>query len=428
MGFFDSLLQGVTGALTGNPFGVISGVGGLVTSAIGASGSKKQADASLAATRETNAQNYKIWQEQKQHEIDMFNLENDAAVDMWNMQNTYNSPAAQAARLSGAGFNPYLAMGGGNPSGVATSAPQVGNIGSAPAPAMQTPDPSAFGSAMTYFAEKSVSAFSQLAQGMSNIGTLPSQIGVNNSVSRFNNSKSWTEENYGWKLVREQLRAAIDANDFFENTKDIQRSQMIATFNATVASTAGQMLSNEQIAIVNAYIGAEKWYNLNLMAAQILKLQSEGKLLDMNIETFMTDFLSRMAVNKSVVEANEASADASNAAARLNNANAYAQELDNRVAEATFTPEMAKDLGHAAAQNIKMTYLLNGLTMGEEIDFRQWQKNKGTGFKKWLRSWNDHSSLFFEPLEGPLQTIGSMAGKKAPVTYQTGPRYTTINN
>lgn len=44
-------------------------------------------------------------------------------LEMWHMQNEYNSPKAQMARLSEAGLNPHLVYGGGNVTGNAASQP-----------------------------------------------------------------------------------------------------------------------------------------------------------------------------------------------------------------------------------------------------------------------------------------------------------------
>lgn len=85
--------------------GALIGLGGSLFG--GLFGSKSSsAKAQLTATRETNEQNYKIWQEQKQHEI-----------DMWNMQNAYNTPEQQVARLREAGLNPYLSLQNGSATG-----------------------------------------------------------------------------------------------------------------------------------------------------------------------------------------------------------------------------------------------------------------------------------------------------------------------
>ena len=106
MGIFSSI-----GKFLGGPAGAaIGSIGGsLIGGILGNSSANKAANAQLQATRETNSQNYKIWQEQM----------------------AYNSPVAQRKRLEEAGLNPYLMMDGGN-AGVMQSAPQ-----------MQTPDLSA---------------------------------------------------------------------------------------------------------------------------------------------------------------------------------------------------------------------------------------------------------------------------------------------
>lgn len=52
----------------------------------------------------------------------MFQKEKQSNIDMWNMQNTYNSPEQQVARLQKAGLSPTLAYGNG----------AVANSGSAP--------------------------------------------------------------------------------------------------------------------------------------------------------------------------------------------------------------------------------------------------------------------------------------------------------
>lgn len=45
-------------------------------------------------------------------------------LEMWNMQNAYNSPKEQMARLQAAGLNPNLAYGSGNVAGISSDAPK----------------------------------------------------------------------------------------------------------------------------------------------------------------------------------------------------------------------------------------------------------------------------------------------------------------
>jgi len=63
----------------------------------------------------------------REHNIEMFNLQNQKQTDFWNMQNAYNHPLEQKKRLMAAGLSPALMYKGGadNTAGSLTStAPQ----------------------------------------------------------------------------------------------------------------------------------------------------------------------------------------------------------------------------------------------------------------------------------------------------------------
>lgn len=101
---------------------IISGAGSLLGGFISSSGSRYAARKQLQAVRETNQMNYQIAQQN--------NAFNER---MWNMQNEYNTPEAQRARLEAAGINPYLMLDGSS-TGVAQSAPQADTSGTQVAP------------------------------------------------------------------------------------------------------------------------------------------------------------------------------------------------------------------------------------------------------------------------------------------------------
>ena len=124
--WFSTALQTAGGiglnALTGGLGSAISGVvGDLFGGIFGKSDAEKTAEMQMQIARETNEMNYKIWQEQRQ-----------AEVDMWNMNNEYNTPEAQRQRLEDAGFSPYAMLGQGGNIGMSSSAPSTGQ-----APTMQ---------------------------------------------------------------------------------------------------------------------------------------------------------------------------------------------------------------------------------------------------------------------------------------------------
>lgn len=92
---------------------IIGGLGTIASSLIGA-----------GAQREANIQNMQLAKYQNNWQT----AENEKAyarsVEMWNMQNQYNSPTAQMSRLRQAGLNPNLVYGSGVTGNSAGSAPQ----------------------------------------------------------------------------------------------------------------------------------------------------------------------------------------------------------------------------------------------------------------------------------------------------------------
>lgn len=92
---------------------IIGGLGSLAGSMIGAN-----------AQRRANIQNMQLAKYQNNWQT----AENEKAyarsIEMWNMQNRYNSPTAQMSRLRQAGLNPNLVYGSGVTGNSAGSAPQ----------------------------------------------------------------------------------------------------------------------------------------------------------------------------------------------------------------------------------------------------------------------------------------------------------------
>lgn len=87
---------GIDDALAG---GIAAGLGSLASGIFGSGSQRSANEANLQIARETNAQNYKMFQEQLG-----FNER------MYHENNMYNSPSAQVERFKQAGLNPYLMM------------------------------------------------------------------------------------------------------------------------------------------------------------------------------------------------------------------------------------------------------------------------------------------------------------------------------
>lgn len=96
----------------------------------------------LRATRETNAQNYQIYQESKDFAREQADTQWQRELEMFDKENEYNNPVNVVGRLRDAGINPALAMQGSLGSAM-SSAASGGSpaMGASPTPPqMQVPD------------------------------------------------------------------------------------------------------------------------------------------------------------------------------------------------------------------------------------------------------------------------------------------------
>lgn len=269
-----------------NPFigaGLITGGAGLLSgifgSASAAKGAKYAADKSLQATRETNAQNYKIWQEQRQY-----------AIDAWNAENSYNSPAAQKARLRAAGYNPYLAFGDVGNTG--------GSISQPAAPQMVAPPESAFPNTQGIFAEGLNNAFQnalnvlQSAVQMQNVSANTKKTSQETSQQGemfpylLDSAKYGSisakfkadSDSYLPKFSYEDYIAKKRENYIGELTKDLQIETVDATLQQVKAQTALIKLNASAQETLNKYLDQNQQLDLMTKAQSLCNLVEQGKL------------------------------------------------------------------------------------------------------------------------------------------------------
>ena len=86
---------------------IVGGIASLASSLFGHSQNKQMNDKNIQLQRETNFMNYQMNQQNN-----AFNAAQ--AVRMFNLENEYNDPKNQMARLKAAGINPFVAAGGSN--------------------------------------------------------------------------------------------------------------------------------------------------------------------------------------------------------------------------------------------------------------------------------------------------------------------------
>ncbi len=310
-----------------------------IASAIGSFfGQDNQNELQLQAQRETNAQNYKIWQEQQQHNIDMFNLQNDAnianwemqhraSVNDWKMQQEYNTAFAQRQRLEDAGLNPYLMMNGGS-AGVAQSQPNMPNMNGAQAtpagaPQMQAPHPSAFIDPITTALNQMQQSLVSSSQALKNVvdtGATAEKtpVEVNNinadtgkkeaeagkaeaeakeSVSRteLNNiNKYWKPKLFEQdKIFKDRTNQSL----FWSNS--ILRNQALIsdlTFNEEInlkrATTMNMLLDVDTKRQLLSYMPAEQAATLYLMSCQAASEVKKGHMYEANAKAFIAQAFS----------------------------------------------------------------------------------------------------------------------------------------
>lgn len=267
--------------------------------------STKQANAAnLQAVRETNQTNKDIaaanneWSLAAMREQNAFNAQQ--AIDVFNMENEYNTPAKQMQRLRNAGINPAIALGG--------SATSVANSGDASTPsAAGLPTPVTPNIVSPHF--QPVTPFTGgLIQALGDFAKM--------SVDEANSKKirtMLTTELENLQLNNEGMKIANDLQMKFGN----QTKQ--AEYNLLVGRLASEMASAK---LAEAQTETEVEKKLNLIEDSFMKRASRfltQKQIDIFKEKWdieKKDYLNKWSLNK----ANErkANAEAGKATAETN--------------------------------------------------------------------------------------------------------------
>lgn len=397
-----------------------------IASAIGSFfGQDNQNELQLQAQRETNAQNYKIWQEQQQHNIDMFNLQNDAnianwemqhraSVNDWKMQQDYNTASAQRQRLEDAGLNPYLMMQGGN-AGVAQSQPNMPNMNGAQAtpagaPQMQAPHPSAFidpiSTALNQMQQSLVSS-SQALKNVVDTGATAEKtpVEVNNinadtgkkeaeagkAEAEAKESVSRTELNninkYWQPKLLEQDKIFKDRTNqglFWSN--NILRNQSLIsdlTFQDEIelkrATTMNMVLDADTKAQLLSFMPAEQAAQLEIMAMQAYQLYESGKCSAEQAKYFITGQIA----NKATAFNQRMQGNYYGAMTGYYGEMTRGLKFDNDFKFEKFK-RYGEDMFNAAGLSIQLDIASTSNSLDFEKMLGKWYKdNKPTNFMKW---------------------------------------------
>lgn len=256
---------------------------------LGAYGQNSANNANLQAVRETNEQNYKIWQEQKEYQTG----ERLATQE-------YNTPAAQRARYEAAGINPYFALGqmdaGNTQAMTSPSAPQM-------VPGQVQP--------VNYGA-----MFSEVGSSLANAATVES-IGLDNESKKIDLTYKVSEKilslekqkaeikniNMDTEVKWKMLSRIENEISQLQTTLDILRNTKGGIIEQNHLETVRKSLENESIRLANRLqqltINMNPW-QVKQLKASIAEAMSRVNLNSKNANVAVAEYSLKLAQKRGV--------------------------------------------------------------------------------------------------------------------------------
>lgn len=292
--------------------GVIAGAGSLIGGLFSSAGSRYAARKQLQAVRETNAANLQIAQQN--------NAFNER---MWNMQNEYNTPSAQRARLEAAGINPYLMLDGSS-TGVAQSAPIADNSGTQVAPDV--------GSIIA-------GGYQSLGNSISSAAGQIAQMSFNNDLQKANVAKSNAEaQNADLQNQYDLLRNQFAAAQFLADLRLKQYQGKISEYDANYLRDSMEDRL-DSVKFQNTLSGSQASYYNQLAGLTDVQRRIEEtnlKWIPREKQVAIMAAIQNARTAASQMRLNRASARNMIAMAALNAANTAGVHLDNKLKDTVF--------------------------------------------------------------------------------------------
>lgn len=242
--------------------------------------------------RDTNKQNYKIWQESQDFAKKMQDRQNAETWKMWNAENAYNTPENQRKLWEEAGFSPYAALGTDTTAGSMSSA-----VGANPtAPVMQSPL-SAFVDPVTQLFDSSIRAI----QSYKNLKKTDEEIRREKAAADDAETTALLNKvNFGYNSTKAQheARTAEYHADIEMYNRDIAartRNSTVRTVDANAkkaereadlvdAQLAWQKLDNRQKQIMVDTFGIQRSLELSTAFVELANKKKLGQLTDKQIQ------------------------------------------------------------------------------------------------------------------------------------------------
>nr|QJB21526.1 MAG: DNA pilot protein [Microvirus sp.] len=299
-----------------------------------ASASKYAANKNLQSVQDTNAQNYKIWQEQKDYDY-----------TKWKEQLAYNTPSAQRERLEAAGINPQLAMNNLS-TGEATS-----NAGGQNPPQMEAPqiDAAALGNAVANDKNNIVQSLGMMSSILKQAQEAK-EIQIRNSWANIKNTLDVAGTTKDNSLKDQAIKAAKLQNEFTDRTMEdnIQLKSSMATYvwrQALNESAKGSLLELQK--------DVQTYYRDKVQPAELQKVNAD---IHQALTKAISDMIvarSTAAVGASQIQVNHEMVNQIKSQTLNNLSDNKAKEFLNRVNDRTFEAVVNKIISEARNSNLQ---------------------------------------------------------------------------
>ena len=302
-------------------------LGSLIGGGSQAAAQRRANETNLQIARETNAQNYRIFQEQQQFNENQFNRWLD-----------YSTPAAQRQRYEDAGINPYMAVGqlqNGTPSSALTSA------NAAPMQGAQVQPVQGLGDALQNSIERAAGVFSSMISSISDADLKGSQktgTDIDNKTRGRQNEANVQKTNAEAGKTGAEFRRTEQENSFFDSTLE-QRKELM-NISVDTAKKQKELLDQQvfqaqlQNSMSNIDLGIASKYK------EVMFKQNLANMLAQEFATYQNVAQGWKHVN---IEKQNANTNAYNAKTNRMNANTNAAvgaaQIQNLVSSALKTAE-----------------------------------------------------------------------------------------
>lgn len=309
-----------------------------------AKASKYAANKNFQSVQDTNAQNYKIWQEQKDYDY-----------TKWKEELAYNTPQAQRERLEAAGINPQLAMNNITP-GAATS-----NAGGQTPPTMEAPqiDAAAMGQAVANDNNNIVQSLGMMSSIMKQAQEAH-EIQIRNSWANIKNTLDVAGTTKDNSLKDQAIKAAKLQNEFTDRTMEDNVS-----LKSSMASLVWRQYLNEKAkgTLLELQKDVQTYYRDKVQPVELHKIQADIHQAFTNAFCNVIATKSGVALNASQIKVNDELIHRIKSETLNNLEDNKAKQWLNSVNDRTFGAVVQKIIAESGAAGMQNYFnMLNALS------------------------------------------------------------------